>query len=55
MRYITDVAFADYPTTRLSAPGVSVDYIDLEIDSLPTNLQAVIADWEAIAQSAIYL
>lgn len=51
MRYLTEAAFADYPTTRLEAPGMSVEYIDLEVESLPVSLRNVIAAWRAIAPS----
>ncbi len=48
MRYLTDAAFADYPTTRLESPGLSTEYIDLEVDSLPNSLKAIISAWEAL-------
>lgn len=51
MRYLTEAAFADYPTTRLEASGVSVEYIDLAVESLPVSLRNVIAAWSAIATS----
>ncbi|MGC1524560.1 MAG: hypothetical protein WA783_00780 [Phormidesmis sp.] len=51
LRYLTDAAFADYPTTRLEAPGTRVDYIDLEEENLPISLKRAIAAWQAIAQS----
>ncbi|NJK30487.1 MAG: hypothetical protein HC940_10225 [Acaryochloris sp. SU_5_25] len=50
MRYLTQEAFADYPTIRLQTPSVSVEYIDLAIKQLPPNLQKVIAQWEALSQ-----
>jgi hypothetical protein len=50
IRYITDAAFADYPTTQLIMPGVEVSYIDLEVDNLPTSLREVIAAWDQIIQ-----
>jgi hypothetical protein len=48
LRYITDAAFADYPTTTLQAMGSTVEYIDLEQDNLPQALQAVIQAWEQL-------
>ncbi|WP_121968453.1 hypothetical protein [Leptolyngbya sp. BC1307] len=51
IRYLTEAAFADYPTTRLEAHGISVEYIDLEVESLPVSLRNVIAAWRAIAPS----
>jgi hypothetical protein len=48
MRYLTQAAFADYPTTRLEIPGVIVDYVDLEKESLPAALQQVIVAWEKL-------
>jgi hypothetical protein len=48
LRYLTEAAFADYPTIQLQTAGGSVNYIDLEIPSLPTDLQSIITDWDAI-------
>ncbi len=48
LRYITDAAFADYPTTTLEAVGSTVEYIDLEEDNLPEALQAVLQRWEGL-------
>jgi hypothetical protein len=45
LRYITDIAFADYPTTTFYAMGSRVEYIDLEYDNLPEALQQVIQVW----------
>ncbi|MGB3299706.1 MAG: hypothetical protein WBA76_15680, partial [Phormidesmis sp.] len=50
IRYLTEAAFADYPTTQLQAPGLSVAYIDLEIESLPADLRSIIADWQEIVE-----
>lgn len=50
LRYVTEAVFADYPTTSLQAPGIGVDYIDLEIDKLPADLKAIIATWESLIQ-----
>lgn len=48
MRYLTSAAFADYPTTRLTAAGISVSYIDLEEESLPESLRNVISLWQTL-------
>ncbi|NJO74816.1 MAG: hypothetical protein HC833_14275 [Leptolyngbyaceae cyanobacterium RM1_406_9] len=45
LRYITDAAFADYPTTTFYAMGGQVEYIDLAYDDLPEALQEVIQAW----------
>jgi hypothetical protein len=50
LRYVTEQVFADYPTTELQAPGVSVGYIDLEVDSLPTGLQDIVTTWNQLIQ-----
>ncbi len=50
IRYLTEAAFADYPLTQLQTPGVSVAYIDLEIESLPADLRSLIADWQEVVQ-----
>lgn len=51
MRYLTEAAFADYPTIRVETPGLSTEYIDLEVDNLPDSLKAVISAWEALIQA----
>ena len=48
LRYLTEAAFADYPTTRLQASFASVEYIDLEAENLPPDLQATIAAWDEL-------
>ncbi len=48
MRYLTQAAFADYPTTRLETSGAAVEYIDLAQDRLPQALQAVIKAWNRL-------
>lgn len=48
LRYITDAAFADYPTTILQAMGSQVEYIDLEQDNLPQSLQVILEAWEGL-------
>lgn len=50
IRYLTEAAFADYPTTQIQAPGLSAAYIDLEIKSLPADLRSIIADWQEIVE-----
>ncbi len=48
MRYLTQAALADYPMTQLQAPGIDVEYIDLEVENLPPDLRSIIADWQAL-------
>jgi hypothetical protein len=48
IRYLTEAAFADYPTIQLQVGGITANYIDLEILNLPADLQSIIADWEDI-------
>lgn len=48
MRYLTQVALADYPITQLQAPGIDVEYIDLEVENLPPDLRSVIDGWQAL-------
>lgn len=50
LRYLTQAALADYPMTQLQMPGIIVEYIDLEIASLPSALQHVIAHWQALSE-----
>lgn len=50
LRYLTEEAFADYPTVRLQMPYLNVEYIDLAIDQLPPNLQEIITLWDALSQ-----
>ncbi|WP_346290873.1 hypothetical protein [Sphaerothrix gracilis] len=50
-RYLTEAAFADYPTIRLQTPYASVDYIDLAIEQLPSDLKAVITLWDDLTQT----
>jgi hypothetical protein len=49
LRYITDAAFADYPTVQLSARHYQTHYIDLALDDAPPALQAVVQAWEELA------
>ncbi|NJN90448.1 MAG: hypothetical protein HC878_08775 [Leptolyngbyaceae cyanobacterium SL_5_14] len=48
LRYITDAAFADYPTITFYAMGSRVEYIDLAYDDLPEALQEVIQAWNQL-------
>ncbi len=48
LRYLSDAAFADYPTRTLQGMGSSVEYIDLEVDRLPTALRSVIQAWNGL-------
>ncbi|MGC1310174.1 MAG: hypothetical protein WA885_23340 [Phormidesmis sp.] len=50
LRYLTEAALADYPTTRLQAGFASVEYIDLEVENLPPDLQAIVAAWDDLTQ-----
>ncbi|NJM99398.1 MAG: hypothetical protein HC800_21690 [Phormidesmis sp. RL_2_1] len=50
LRYLSEAAFADYPTIRLQTPYQSVEYIDLEIEQLPADLRDVIALWNKLQQ-----
>ena len=48
LRYLSDAALADYPTRTLQGMGSSVEYIDLEVDRLPTALRSVIQAWNGL-------
>ena len=54
LRYLTEAAFADYPTIQLQAPnlgnGIGVTYIDLEVANMPSDLQRIIDEWNDIIQ-----
>ena len=50
LRYLTEAAFSDYPTLRLQASFASVEYIDLAVENLPPDLQAIIAAWDELTQ-----
>ncbi|MCM1983221.1 hypothetical protein [Lyngbya confervoides] len=52
LRYLTDAAFADYPTTHLQQAGMSVEYIDLALSDLPPALRTVATRWEALVGKA---
>jgi hypothetical protein len=42
LRFFTSAAFADYPTSTMQAMGSTFEYIDIDKESLPSALQAVI-------------
>jgi hypothetical protein len=42
LRFFTSAAFADYPTSTMQAMGSTFEYIDIDKESLPKALQAVI-------------
>jgi len=48
LRYLSDAAFADYPTMTLQGLGRSVEYIDLEVERLPVALRSVIQAWNRL-------
>lgn len=52
LRYITDAAFADYPTVQLSAMYYQATYIDLAIGDAPPALQAVVQAWSELVAEA---
>lgn len=52
MRYVTEAAFADYPTVQLSSGHLTTEYIDLAMDDLPTALQTVIQAWDDLVAQA---
>jgi hypothetical protein len=52
MRYVTDAAFADYPTVQLSSLSIQSEYIDLAIEDAPTALQAVVQAWDNLVAEA---
>ncbi|PSN11560.1 hypothetical protein C7293_23785 [filamentous cyanobacterium CCT1] len=52
VRYITDAAFADYPTVQLSTGYSRTEYIDLALDNTPTALQAVVEAWDNLVAEA---
>lgn len=52
MRYITDAAFADYPTVRLSSRYMETEYIDLALEDAPTALQTIVEAWGDLVAEA---
>ena len=53
LRYLSEAAFADYPTTQLRTPSAQVDYIDTEVSALPPALREIVEAWSAIADVEI--
>jgi hypothetical protein len=43
--YITEAAFADYPTTYLQGVGGTTQYIDLEVKNMPRALRLLVKIW----------
>lgn len=52
MRYLTDAAFADYPTVRLSSGSLETEYIDLALEDAPIALQTVVEAWINLVATA---
>ncbi len=52
LRYVTDAAFADYATVRLSARYLETEYIDMAIDDAPDALQAIALAWGDLVAEA---
>lgn len=52
LRYVTDAAFADYPTIRLSARYLETEYINLAIVDAPEALQAIVQAWGKLVAEA---
>ena len=50
LTYLTSASLADYPTTTYQAQGSSVQFIDLEKNSLPRSLQNTISSWEPLTR-----
>lgn len=50
LSYLISAALADYPTTTYQALNSSMQFIDLEKQSLPRSLQKVVAQWEILQQ-----
>lgn len=48
LRFFTSAAFADYPTSTVQAMGSTFEYIDIDKESLPQALQALIQAWEKV-------
>ncbi|WP_159786196.1 hypothetical protein [Sodalinema gerasimenkoae] len=46
LRYVTDAAFSDHPTVRLSVRHLETEYIDLALDDAPEALQVIVQAWE---------
>ncbi len=52
MRYVTDAAFADYPTVRLSSRYLETEYIDLALEDAPVALQTIVVAWSDLVAEA---
>jgi hypothetical protein len=52
MRYVTDAAFADYPTVRLSSRYLETEYIDLALEDAPVALQTIVIAWSDLVAEA---
>ena len=52
MRYVTDAAFADYPTVRLSSRHLETEYIDLALEDAPIALQTIVVAWSDLVAEA---
>jgi hypothetical protein len=52
MRYVTDAAFADYPTVRLSSRYLETEYIDLALEDAPAALQTIVIAWSDLVAEA---
>jgi hypothetical protein len=48
LSYISSAALADYPTTTYQAGGTIVEFIDLEVPSVPIALRRVIKAWDGL-------
>jgi hypothetical protein len=46
--YISDIAFADYPTTTFQGIGASTQYIDTELQNAPRALRVLVKSWERL-------
>jgi hypothetical protein len=51
LSYLTSAALADYPTTTYQSQSAATQFIDLEKQSLPRSLQALITSWELLTRS----
>lgn len=48
LRYLSQEAFADYPTITIQAMNSNVEYIDLQEANMPQALQTVITTWQQL-------
>lgn len=49
MRYLNETVLFDSPTTRLEAPGIQVDYVDLALSQVPRGLRNIVNAWNQIS------